>query len=53
MRRSKLRRNQAPHPAFERLSEKILRRIEGGTGRFQRTAENEDSGSAPGETFFG
>jgi hypothetical protein len=52
MRRSNLRRTEASHPALERLSEKIFRRVEAGTGRFQRTAENEDSRSAPGEKFF-
>ena len=42
MRRSQHNRNQMPQTSFLRLSEKALRRVEGGTGFLQQSAAHGD-----------
>lgn len=54
MRRSQHSRNQTPQASFLRLSEKILRRVQGGTGWFQRSpAHGDDASSSTNEPFYG
>lgn len=54
MRRSQHNRNQMPQALFLRLSEKVLRRVQGGTGLLQRSpAHGDEASTRPGATFYG